>query len=281
VIGLQKQYPDRFTYIFKPSLNYEHIDLQKDNPILADVRVRQALLYAIDRKTLVQKLFEGKQTVADTWVNPLDPNHTDDVAKYPYDPAKAKQLLAEAGWTPGGDGICRNPQGQRLSIQFSTTAGNRLRELQEQVLQSNWKQSCIEVTIKNEPPRTLFGETLKQRTYPGMVMYGWTSAVGESPERTLGTADIPTKANNYGGSNYIAFSNPQMDADIAKATVELDPAKQKPIWADMQKIYADQVPVLPLFFRAEAHVIPKWLKGYTPTGQGDMSPTWSENWHPG
>ena len=146
------------------------------------------------------------------------------------------------------------------------------------MLQSQWKAACVEVSIKNEPPRTLFGETLKQRKYNGMIMYAWSSAVTESPRRTLHSSQIPTAANNWGGSNAIAFNNPQMDADIDQAEAELDQAKAKLIWADMQKIYADQMPVLPLFFRAEAHVVPKWLKGYAPTGHGDYSVLWAENW---
>jgi peptide/nickel transport system substrate-binding protein len=280
VIAMQKQHPDQFSYIFKPSLTYEHIDLQKNNPILADLRVRRALLMAIDRETMVQKLFEGKQPVAATWVNPLEPNYSKDAPTYRYEPAKAKALLAEAGWTSGSDGICRNAAGEALSIELSTTAGNRLRELQEQVLQSQWKTACVQITIKNEPARTLFGETLKHRVYPGMVMYAWSSAVGESPKRTLGTSDIPTKENNYTGTNQAAFSDPQMDVDIAKAETELDPARQKVIWAEMQRIYAEQLPVLPLFYRAEAHVVPKWLQGYITTGHGGSS-LWAENWHPG
>jgi peptide/nickel transport system substrate-binding protein len=280
VIAMQKQHPDRFTYIFKPSLTYEHIDLQKNNPILADLRVRKALLMAIDRQTMVQKLFEGKQPVATTWVNPLEANYSKDVPTYSYDPRKARALLAEAGWTPGSDGICRNAAGEILSIELSTTAGNRLRELQEQVLQSQWKAACVQITIKNEPARTLFGETLKHRVYPGMVMYAWSSAIGESPKRTLGSSEIPTKENNYTGTNQVAFSDPTMDADIAKAETELDPAKQQALWAEMQRIYAEQLPVLPLFYRAEAHVVPKWLQGYAPTGHGGSS-LWAENWHPG
>jgi peptide/nickel transport system substrate-binding protein len=280
VIALQKQHPDQFTYIFKPSLNYEHIDLQKDNPILADLRVRKALLMAIDRETMVRKLFDGKQPVATTWVNPLETNYSKDVPAYPYDPGKAKALLAEAGWTPGSDGICRNAAGEQLSIEFGTTSGNRLRELQEQVLQSQWKAACVQITIKNEPARTLFGETLKHRSYPGMIMYGWSSAVAESPKRTLGTSDIPTRENNYSGTNQVAFSDPRMDADIAKAETELDPVKQKAIWAEMQLIYAEQLPALPLFYRAETHVVPKWLRGYITTGHGGSS-LWAEYWHPG
>jgi peptide/nickel transport system substrate-binding protein len=277
-IALQKAHPDRFQYVFKPSLNYEHIDLKIENPILADIRVRHALLYALDRKTLVKRLFEGQQPVAETWVNPLDVNYTKDVATYPYDVAKAKALLAQAGWTAGSDGICRNAAGDRLSVEFATTAGNRLRDLTQQVLQSQWKAACIEVTIKNEPARTLFGETLKKRIHTGMVMYAWSDNVGASPRRTLHSAMIPTAANNYGGNNSAGFSDKRFDALIDQADRELDPAKQKEIWAEMQKIYAEQLPVLPLFYRAESHIFPKWLVGYTPTGHGDFSPLWSENW---
>jgi peptide/nickel transport system substrate-binding protein len=281
VIALQKQHPDSFTYIFKPSLNYEHINLKVENPILADIRVRRALLMAIDRQTMVNRLFEGKQPVAATWVNPLDPNLSKDVAAVAYDPAGAKALLADTGWKPGADGICRNQAGERLSLEFGTTAGNRLRELQQQVLQNEWKSACVEVTIRNEPARTFFGETVKKRSFTGMAMFAWSSQVTESPRRTLHSSQIPTAENNYGGSNASGFNDKRMDTLIDQADSELDPARQKVIWAEMQKIYADKVNVLPLFFRAEAHVVPTWLKGYEPTGHADYSVLWAENWHPG
>jgi peptide/nickel transport system substrate-binding protein len=280
-LALQKQHPDAFHYEFRPSLTYEHIDLKKENPLLADVRVRRALLMAMDRQTLVEKLFHGVQPVAATWVNPLSPNYDPAIPVVTYDLQGAKALLKQAGWTPGADGICRNAAGARLSFELGTTAGNRLRELQEQVLQSNLRNACVEITLKNEPARTLFGETLKKRLYTGMEMYAWSSGVAESPYRTLGSSQIPSAANNFGGANFPGFSDAKMDTDIAQAETELDPAKQKIIWADMQRIYAEQLPVLPLFFRAEGHVSPTWLRGYQPTGQEDLSSFWAENWHPG
>lgn len=281
VIALRSKEPDKFEYIFKPSLTYEHIDLKIENPFLADLRVRQALLYAIDRQTMVKRLFEGMQPVAATWVNPLDPNYDPSITPTPYDLAKAKALLAEAGWKPGPDGICRNDKGERLSFEYATTAGNKLRELQQQVLQNQWKTACIEVIIKNEPARTLFGETTKKRTFTGLVMYGWSSNVNESPRKTQYSDQIPTAANNFGGANYIALNDPRVDADINSLESELDAAKQKTYWADLQKFYAEQVRVIPLFFRAEPYVVPKWLKGFTPTGHGDYSPLWAENWTAG
>ena len=240
--------------------------------------MRRALLAAIDRQTLVDRLFEGMQPVADTWVNRLDPYASKDIARFPYDPNLARALLAEAGYKPGADGICRNAAGEKLSLEINTTAGNKLRELTQAVLQSMWKASCIEVTIKNEPARTLFGETLKKRQYSGMIMYAWSSGVGDSPRSTLGSDKIPTAANYWGGNNGIAFNDARMDQLIEQSETELDTTKQKAIWAEMQKIYAEKVLVLPLFFRADPHVVPKWLDGYTTSGHGDLSVLFSENW---
>ena len=165
VLTLQRQQPDRFTYAYKPNLTYQHIDLNLSNPILADVRVRRALLLGMDRQGIADKLLGGRVPVADSFVSPLEDIYTKQgVPTYPFDPARARALLAEAGWRPGADGICRNAAGQRLSIEFSTTAGVRARELQQQILQSDWRKIGVETIIKNEPPRTLFGETLRHRS---------------------------------------------------------------------------------------------------------------------
>ena len=278
VLALRKSNPGRFTYIFQPSLTYDLIALNLDNPILADVRVRRAMLASIDRKTMNDRLFEGMLPIAATWVNPLEPNHDATVTPAGFDPAQAKAWLAEAGWTPGADGICRNARGDRLSVEFTVTAGNRLRELQQSVMQSDWKKVCIEATVKNEPFRTMFGESLKHRIYKALVLFSWISAVDQSPRQTLASDHIPSQANNWAGSNFSGFSVPAFDAGVAALETELDPAKRRAISSQMQHIYADQVPVLPLFFRSDAHVIPTWLKGYAPTGNGDFGILHAEDW---
>jgi peptide/nickel transport system substrate-binding protein len=70
-----------------------------------------------------------------------------------------------------------------------------------------------------------------------------------------------------------------MDADIAGLETELDPERQRRIAADMQRIYAAQLPALPLFFRAEAAVVPTWLHGHALTGHSGHSSRWAEFWH--
>ena len=118
------------------------------SPALADVRVRQGLLHGLDRQAISDRLFDGRQPVADTSVHPLDWVHTDDVHHYGYDPARAAELLDEAGWRPGAGGLRRNADGMPLRIELMTTAGNRTRELVQQVAQGQWRQLGIETVIR-------------------------------------------------------------------------------------------------------------------------------------
>ncbi len=95
-LGFEKRHGRDFDVLYKPGLVYEHIDLNLDNPILADKRVRQALLYGIDRKAISDEIFAGRDPVADSFVPPLDPVYSPDVPRYPYDPAKARALLGRS-----------------------------------------------------------------------------------------------------------------------------------------------------------------------------------------
>ncbi|OYU75523.1 MAG: peptide ABC transporter [Alphaproteobacteria bacterium PA3] len=268
----------KFNFEFPMLLVYEQIHMNRNHPALADKRVRQALLLGIDRETLVKQLVEGKFPVAHTWVNPQEPGYDPNVMKYPFDASKAKALLDQAGFKPGADGIRVNAAGQRLSLEYMTTAGNKLRELIQQVLQNQWKKIGVEVVIKNTPARTYFGETLKKQQFSALAQLAWTSNPEAPPSDTLSTSGIPTAANNYAGVNYTHFSNPAMDKLIDEVKRELDPAKRKPLWAEMQKIYAEELPVLPLFFRTDVYVVPKWLTGVLRPGQKPSAYFNQESW---
>ncbi|MFQ5764920.1 MAG: peptide ABC transporter substrate-binding protein, partial [Rhodospirillales bacterium] len=104
-IAFEKRHGGKFNIVYKPGLIYEHLDLNLDNPILKDIRVRRALIYGIDRKSISEKLFGGRQPVAHSSVNPLDWVYADDIPKYPYDTKKANRLLNEAGWSVRKRGI--------------------------------------------------------------------------------------------------------------------------------------------------------------------------------
>ncbi|MGE5506504.1 MAG: peptide ABC transporter substrate-binding protein [Actinomycetota bacterium] len=277
-IAFEKRHKDGWVVVFKPSLVYEHLDVNLSNPVLADLRVRRALMLGLDRQALSKQLFDGRQPVADSFVPPLDWMYTDQVPKYPFDPAKAAQLLDEAGWTAGPGGMRRNAKGEPLAVELATTAGNRSRELVAQVLQSQWRKIGIEARLKAEPPRVFFGDTVTRRKFPGLAMFAWYSAPENVPRSTLHSEGITTAANNWSGQNYTGYASPAMDKLIDAVEVELDKPKRKALWAQLQALYATDLPALPLFFRADAFILPKGLAGLVPTGHQDPSTLWVENW---
>lgn len=277
-LAFEKRHGANYEVFYKPGLIYEHLDVMLDNPILADVRVRRALILAIDREAISAQLFAGKQPVAHKGTHPLDWTHSDDVRKYPHDPDQARALLEAAGWSVAGDGIRRNKAGERLSLEIMTTAGNRVRELVEQVLQDYWKAVGIEVKIRNQPARVLFGETISKRRFTGLAMFAWLSAPENLPRTTLHSESIPTEANNWAGQNYTGYKNPEMDKLIDAIEIELDREKRGALWKRLQQIYAEDLPAIPLYFRADGFILPKWLKGVRPTGHMYTTTHWIEEW---
>ncbi len=277
-LSFERRQGANYDVLFKPGLIYEHLDVNLDNPILADRRVRQALLYAIDRVSLTAQLFGGKQPVAHSNINPLDKVYSENVPIYSYDPDKAAALLGEAGWGEMRDGIRHNAAGEKLTLPLMTTAGNKSRELVQQVLQSQWRKSGIDAVIRNEPARVFFGETMTKRANPGLSMYAWLSAPEGLPLTTLRSDAIPSADNGWSGQNYPGYANPAMDTLIDTIEIELDPTERMPLWAELQDLYATDLPALPLFFRAEAYFFPRWLTGVRPTGHLVTTTLWIEEW---
>ncbi len=277
-VAFEKRHGERFKVLYKSGLIYEHIDLNLDNPVLKDRRIRQALLYAVDRRALTQQLFGGRQPVANSNVNPLDWIYSDDIPKYGYDPKLAGKLLDEAGWRSRKRGIRHNNLGKPLRLELMTTAGNRSRELVEQVLQSQWKAAGIDVRIRNEPARVFFGRTVTERKYTGLAMYAWISAPESVPRTTLHSDHIPTIENNFAGQNYTGFKNVEMDEILETIEIELNAEKRRKLWHRLQTIYASELPVLPLYFRANSFILPGWLKGVMPTGHQHPTTLWAEYW---
>jgi peptide/nickel transport system substrate-binding protein len=276
-LAFAKAHGADYRMIYKPGLAFEHVDVNLDVPALADRRVREALLLGLDRAGLATSLFAGRQPVADSFVSPLDAGYTGDVPRYLYDPARAAALLDEAGWHLQSGGVRRNGAGQALSFTLMTTAGNHSRELVEQVLQSEWKKLGVDIRIKNEPARVLFGETLPHRQFE-LAMYAWISSPENVPRELFHSTAIPDATNGYSGENLAGYKNPEMDRLIDALEIELDANKRKALWAAVERLYATDLPSLPLYFRADAFILPKWLGGLRPTGNQYPTSLWVTDW---
>lgn len=278
-MAFEERAANQFDFKYKPGLIYEHIDINLDLPALKDLRVRRALIHAIDREAISKILFGGHQPVAHGQTNPLDSVYYPKIPKYDFNPNKAKALLQDAGWRQNGPrDIRQNAHGVPLSFVFMTTAGNKPRELIQQVLQSQWRKIGIDVRIRNEPPRVYFGETVTKRKFRGLAMYAWLSAPRNIPRSTLHSEMIPSEGNGWSGQNYTGYSNPRLDKVLDAVEIVCEPQANTALWNELQTIYSTELPVLPLYFRATPFVLPKWLKGIRPTGHQYTTTLWIEEW---
>jgi peptide/nickel transport system substrate-binding protein len=270
-----------FSVTFKPGITYEHIDFNLENPILKDVKVRQAMIHSLNREELVTALFEGRQSVANHFVAPIDPWYTVDPKKvkiYNFSRREAGRLLDEAGWKMNKDDGFRYKDGKKLSLQFMTTAGNKTRETVQSFLKDQWKAVGIEVVIKNEPAKVFFGETTKKRKYGGLAMYAWVSSPESNPRSTLHCSSIPTEKNGWSGQNQVGFCDPKMDSLIDSMALEFDGKKRAEIAHQMMKIYTEQALVIPLYYRADIAVRPEQLSNFRLAGHQFSETNEIENW---
>ncbi|MBN2355087.1 peptide ABC transporter substrate-binding protein, partial [candidate division KSB1 bacterium] len=146
-------------------------------------------------------------------------------------------------------------------------------------LQEEWKKVGIEITIKNEPARVFFGETVVKSLYPDMALFAWFSSPENNPRSTLSSESIPTEANQYSGQNDTRWNNPNVDKAIKEIDVTFDAAKRKELRAEILKYYTDEVPVIPLYYRASISVPPANMAGYKTSPHQFSEANHIEFWH--
>ncbi|MDP2696799.1 peptide ABC transporter substrate-binding protein [Thalassospira sp.] len=279
VIAFERRFTNLYDISYQKGLSYYHLDANQAFPPLDDRRVRQALLLAIDRTEISTKLFAGKNTPTLSFIHPDDPVFTPDVARYDFNPEQAGRLLDDAGWTRTDDRPRTNADGDVLRLTLYGATESSTGQLIQQVLQNRWKQIGVEVDILNQPARVLFGETLPQRKFDGLAIFGWLSAPEHLPLTILRSDQVPTADNLYEGQNYTGYTNPRVDELIDAIELELDFDKRLPLWHELQKIYAQDLPALPLYHGENGFIFPKWLKGIRPTGHMYPSSLWAEEWY--
>jgi peptide/nickel transport system substrate-binding protein len=223
----------------------EFIYFNCGKPQFSDKRVRKALYMAIDKKAWIDQVYYG---VPIPTLSFLPPNHwayNKNLVDPGFDPKKAVALLEEAGWKPGSDGI-RAKDGVRLSFSMSTTAGNKSRELAQQVVQQNLKKVGVEMTIKNMPASVVWGDYTVKSEFD-TLMVGWDALLYPDPDygdRIVSTA-IPAKGGN--GSNYVQYENKEIDELSAKGASVVDQAERKKIYDRIQEILLEDMPFAPIF----------------------------------
>ncbi len=236
----------------------QYLGFNLRDPILKNVRVRQAIAHALDRRPMIEYLWRGHAQAARSVLPPQSWAYNGDVPAYDHDTDKANRLLDEAGY-PAENGVRFH-----ITMKTSTTESTRLMVA---VIQQQLREVGIALDIRSFESATFFADV----QHGAFQMYGlrWIGG-NEDPdifEYAFDTAKFPPNGANRG-----YYSNPRLDALIDKARREIDPQVRKPLYAEVQQILANDVPSINLWYLDNVLVHTRRVKNLTlnPAGNYDF-----------
>ncbi|CAG7653740.1 peptide-binding protein [Paenibacillus allorhizosphaerae] len=235
---------------------YQFVAWNLTNPLFQDKKVRQALTTAIDRQGIVDSIVEGQGKLVNSQTAPSYWTFTDNVPKFPYDPEKAKKMLAEAGWKDSdGDGIL-DKNGQKFEFEMQTIQGNKVREKAVTVIQQQLKKVGISVQ-----PRSVEGSAFtKNWSSKNFValFHGWSISGDPNPKGIWHSSSIEA------GSNYITYKNPEVDKLIEEDLLTFDQAKRKELLNKVDALVAEDQPYTFMYSPTVTMAYPSNLEGFNP-----------------
>ncbi|GAC1408253.1 MAG: peptide ABC transporter substrate-binding protein [Candidatus Velthaea sp.] len=242
------------------------LQINTSHPLLKDIRVRRAIAYAVDKKSLVDKFTGGSATVGGADQPPFSWAYEPDITTYPPDIARAKSLLAEAGYRPGPDGVMTKA-GQPLSLGLSTNSENATRRLVETQVQAMLKTVGIDAPIKNYPANLLFatygqGGILTTGRFD-LAITGWVAGY-DPDDHSLYQCDQIPRASHPDGVNYTRYCLPDMDAEQTAALSSYDEAARKPHYSKIQKLLTRDVPEIWIWYPKFPQATNPDFKGFAP-----------------
>lgn len=242
--------------------------------LLGDKRTRQAIIQAIDREDLARTVFPGA-TVSNSFLVAGDIGYDGTLNQWPYDPTAASAVLADLGWSDvDGDDILERTTSDGRVIEFrlhwvATTADFRIRT--GEILQEFLADVGIRLEVENLPGSVVFSSEYlnhgSECTWRGIVEYAEAGGIGQAPADPLSNElwandllespvdavleNTPLPENAFGGTNIMGWVNTAFDGLRADALQEFDLAKRSAIVRQMQAIYNDELPTVPLYDRVE------------------------------
>jgi peptide/nickel transport system substrate-binding protein len=246
-----------------PGNAYEHVTLnEKHFPPFADVRVRRALISAIDRDEYARTILDGLAPVANGPIQPVSWAFSDHVTKYPFDPGKARALLDEAGWKVGADGI-RARAGTRLAFTLITQAGYAIRENIAQAIERQLRDVGVDVKVELQD-----GTAISAIWFEGRfdAMLHWWQMPSDPELTTFFAADRMPPA----GRNINYFRDEELTKLLYASDRTVERAARKELLARAQAILTDQVPEIPLYTVTRLDAVPAALTHFkgNPTNTG-------------
>ena len=257
-----REFLSRFRKYKYLAFSYTYLGYNLKHPLFKDRRVRQALSYAIDKREIVDGVLFGLGVPAtgpykpDTWF------YNPHVKRYPYDPERARRLLAEAGWRDtDGDGIL-DRDGRPFEFTILTNQGNLSRLLAAQIIQRRLSEIGIKVHIRTVEWTAFIHEFIDKRRFEAVIL-GWTTG----PEPDLYDIWHSSKIKPP-GLNFVGYANPEVDRLLEEGRRTFDREQRKKIYDRFQEILAEDQPYTFLYVPMALPCIHKRFRGIKPAPIG-------------
>ncbi|MBI4962421.1 MAG: peptide-binding protein [Desulfomonile tiedjei] len=246
------------------AFGYSYLGYNLQDWKFKDKKVRQALTTAINRESIVSGVLFGLGKVTDTPFKPDTMWYNHNVKKFPYDPEKAKQMFAEAGWKDtDGDGIL-DKDGKPFEFTILTNHGNDIRKNAATIIQNDLKKVGIKVHIRVIEWAAFLKNFINKRNFEATLL-GW--GIGIDPSQI----DIwNSKKTGETQLNFITYQNPEVDQLLDDGAATYDPEERKKYYDKFQEIIAEDQPYTFLFVQDSLPVTSSRFHGIEPAAAGIM-----------
>jgi peptide/nickel transport system substrate-binding protein len=254
----------RFAKYQYPASSYVYLGYNMRRPLFQDKRVRQAISHAIDKQEIIDGVLLGLGQEA---IGPYKPGtwqHNPDVRRYPHDPEKARQLLAEAGWRDtDGDGIL-DKDGRPFSFTIVTNQGNDQRIKAGEIIQRRLREVGIDMRLRVIEWASFLKEFINPGNFDATIM-GWT--IPPDPD----SYDVwHSSKTRVGELNFVNFQNAEVDELLEKGRRTIDQNERKKYYDRFQEILAEEQPYSFLFVPDALPVVAVRFRGIEPAPAGIM-----------
>jgi len=237
---------DKFSY-YTP--NYSYIGWNSTKPFFSDKRVRRAMTHLVNRELILDKIMFNLGAVVTNAFYINSPEYDKDIKPIPYDPARARALLDEAGWTDhDGDGI-RDKDGVKFAFEFLIPGGSETGEKIATILKEELDKTGIAMEIR-KTEWAVFTSRLNDRKFDAVTL-AWSMGVESDPYQIWSS----TQAGS--GSNFVGFKNAEADRLIETARQEFDRTKRIELYRKFSEIVNEEQPYTFLFCRKATVAVAK------------------------
>ncbi len=227
-----------------------------------DKRVRQAISYAIDKQEIIDGVLMGLGQIATGHYKPGTWYYNPDVKRYPHNPQKAKELLAQAGWADTDNDGLLDKDGKPFSFTIITNQGNELRAQAAQIIQQRLSKIGMEVKIRIIEWAAFIKEFVHKKNFEALIL-GW--GLGPDPD----SYDIwHSSKSNPGELNHISYKNPEVDELLDKGRHTFDQKERKKAYFKFQEILAEEQPYTFLYVPDALPVVSSRFHGIKPAPLG-------------